>query len=226
MKSLLTGILFICLVPYLRGQVADSLPAAANSRIFDTVSQHKPGDLNLFHSGKPEFHVMAGSEFSTASGYGSGLTEYIIPQVSYPLGKRFVVSGGIAVMNTNYFNAKPLFYNENTQGYNGNYTSVTLFASGKYFVNDRFIIGATVYKEFPAAGKPLTYSPYNPVSQQGAEGFHVNAQYKIGQHMFIEAGFGMKRGGYDYFNSNPYSPYHSNGIGSFGGMDPFGTFNH
>lgn len=226
MRGFLTGLFIVCLVPVLIGQVADTLPAAANSRIFDTISQHKPGDHSISHSGKPEFHVMVGSEFSTSSGYGSGLTEYVIPQVSYPLGKRFVVSGGIAVMNTNYFNAKPLFFNENTPGYNGNYTSVTLFASGKYFVNDRLIIGATVYKEIPAAGKPLVYSPYDPISQQGAEGFHLNAQYKIGQHMFIEAGFGMNRGGWNSFNSNPYSPYHSNGIGSFGGMDPFGTYNH
>jgi len=226
MKSLLTSLLFLCLVPWVQAQVADTMPSAANSNIFDTISRHKPGDRPVSRSGKPEFHVMVGSEFSTSSGYGSGLTEYVIPQVSYPLGKRFVVSGGIAVANTNYFNAKPLFYSENTQGYNGNYTSVTLFASGKYFVNDRLTIGASVYKEIPAAGKPLLYSPYSPISQQGAEGFHVNAQYRIGQHMFIEAGFGMNRGGWDSFNYNPYSPYHSNGPGAFGGMDPFGTFSH
>jgi len=200
-----------------------AMPSAAVSN--DTINNHGSTAKKSFLPKKPIYHVSVGMDFSTSTGYGSGFTQYVIPSISYPVGKRFFVSGGIAIANTNYFNARPLYTGELFQPYNGNYTSLTVFASGAYFVNDRLTISGAVYKEFPVAGKPLTYSPYYPISQQGSQGFNVNVGYKIGEHVLIQAGFEMNQGR-DRYNVNPFAPYHGHGIGdlNFGGA-PQSLFN-
>jgi len=222
MKQVL--VFLTCIILLVQGQAQDTnlLPQAAPS---DTSARQKSQALSRYQLKKPVFHVTAGLEFSTTSGYGSGFTQYVVPTVSYPLGKKFMISGGIAIANTNYFNAKPFYPGENFQPYNGNYTSLTIFASGTYFVNDRLTISGSLYKEIPVAGKPLPYSPYNPISGQGSQGVNMNVQYKIGQHMFIQAGFGIHQGR-DPYSTNPFSPYHTGAPGSMNMMGlPQSTYN-
>jgi hypothetical protein len=195
---------------YCEAQDNSAMPSAAAST--DTLSKQKSGTLTRQLLQKPEYHVSVGMDFSTSAGYGSGFTQYVVPTVSYPVGKKFLLSGGLAIANTNYFNARPLFSGESFQPYSGNYTSLTVFASGTYFANDRLTISGTFYKQILVAGKPLTYSPYYPVSQQGSQGFNMNIRYKIGNHVFIQAGFEMNQGRNPY-NTDPYAPYHPHGLG-------------
>ncbi|MCX6282905.1 MAG: hypothetical protein NTW31_01510 [Bacteroidetes bacterium] len=211
MKRFLALLLIITLSANCEAQgTSSSMPSAATSR--DTLSKEGSKALSRYQLKKPDFHVTAGMEFSTSSGYGSGFTEYVVPTISYPLGKKFLISGGLAIANTNYFNARPFYSGDLFQPYNGNYTSLTVFASGTYFVNDRLTISGAFYKEIPVAGKTLSYSPYNPISQQGSQGFNVNLQYKLGQHFFIQAGFEMNQNRNPY-SINPYAPYHAHGLG-------------
>ena len=209
MKQVLIIIAFLFLYVDGRSQENNLLPQAAPS---DTSAAQKPKAYSHSLLKKPVYHVTVGMDFSTSSGYGSGFTQYVVPTISYPLGKKFMISGGVAIANTNYFNAKPWYAGEGFQPYSGNYTSITAFASGTYFVNDRLTISGSFYKEIPVAGKPLSYSPYNPVSGQGSQGFNINAQYRLGEHVFIQAGFGMSQGR-DPYNANPFAPYHAHGLG-------------
>ena len=211
MKRILVLLFLITLLADCEAQVTSNpMPPAAVSK--DTISKKRSKSLSGYPLKKPDFHVTAGMEFSTSSGYGSGFTEYVIPTVSYPVGKKFMISGGLAIANTNYFNARPLFSGDLFQPYSGNYTSLTVFASGTYFVNDRLTISGAFYKEIPVSGKSLIYSPYSPISRQGSQGFNVNVQYKLGEHFFIQAGFQMNQNRNPY-DVNPYAPYHAHGLG-------------
>ncbi|MCX6280704.1 MAG: hypothetical protein NTU51_01940 [Bacteroidetes bacterium] len=210
MKRLMALFFFLILLIHCEAQEDKSLPSAAPSSA-DTLGKQGSKTLSRYQLKKPVYHVSVGMEFSTASGYGSGFTEYVVPTVSYPVGKRFLISGGVMIANTNYFNARPLYSGDIFQPYNGNYTSLTVFAEGTYFINDRLTISGSFYKEFPVTGKSLSYSPYNPISQQGSQGFNVNVQYKVGKHMFFQAGFQMNQG-INPYNINPYAPYHAHGF--------------
>jgi len=217
MKQLLAMISFLIVLLQCEAQLSNTMPSAAAAP--DTSTNPGSKTLSRYQLKKPTYNVSVGMDFSTASGYGSGFTQYVIPRVSYPLGKKIIVSGGIVIANTNYFNARPLFSGESFQPYNGNYTSLTVFGSGTYLVNDRLTISGAFYKEFPVAGKQLTYSPYYPISQQGSQGFNVNLQYRIGRNAFIQAGFEMNQGR-DRYSINPFAPHHTHGFGDldFGGI--------
>jgi len=218
-------VLFSCLIMlfHCEAQLSSSLPSAALST--DTLSNQGSKAVSRFQLHKPEYHVSVGMDFSNASGYGSAFTQYVVPQVNYHISRKFMVGGGVAIANTNYFNAKPLYSGDLFQPYSGNYTSLTVFASGTWFVTDRLTISGTFYKEFPVSGKTLTYSPYNPISGQGSQGLNMNIKYKVGEHMFIQAGFRVNQGRNPY-NTNPYSPYNSQGLGGMNwGSSPQSSYN-
>ncbi|MCX6240515.1 MAG: hypothetical protein NTX43_01740 [Bacteroidetes bacterium] len=210
MKPFLVLLFSLTIILQCVGQAVDIMPKAAVEKDTSGIQKSKP--FGGFHQiKKPEYHVSAGMDFFTASGYGSGFTEYVTPSVSYALGKRFILSGGISVANTNYFNARPLYSGDIFEPYSGNYTSITVFAAGTYFVSDRLTISGAFYKEIPLAGRSIAYAPYSYNAGQGSQGFNVNAQYKLGKHVFIQAGFEMNQGR-DPYNLNPFAPAHNHGI--------------
>jgi hypothetical protein len=164
---------------------------------------------------KFSYRVSLGSEFTTAGGYGSALSTFVTPQVSYSLNKRLSIGGGISVVQTNYFDAKPLWGNEQISGYCGNFTSAVIFVNGQYLVSDRLSITGSAYKQIPISQDPLPYNPFNPVSARGAQGFNVNVGYRIGEHVMIEAGFRYSDG-INPYNANPF--YRNSSV-----YDPFGS---
>ncbi len=210
MKPALLVFFFLMMMFRCAAQEVNTMPAAATQT--DTARSQKPQSIKGYHLvKKPEYHVSVGMDFFSASGYGSGLTQYVAPSISYPIGKRFVLSGGLVVANTNYFNARPLFSGDAFQPYSGNYTSLTVYASGTYFLNDRLTISGAFYKEIPVAGRSVAYAPYGNSTMQGSQGFKVNAQYRLGEHVFIQAGFEMNQGR-DPYNINPYAPARHHGF--------------
>jgi hypothetical protein len=207
MKKLLAVLIILLAWRMAEAQEIQLPPAAAAS---DSTAGHA-NKTSTQTARKPIFHVTAGLDFSTAFSYGSAFTQYVAPQVSYPLGKKFMVSGGLFIANTNYFNAKPWYTSENASGTSGNFTSVTVFGSGTYFVNDRLTLSGAFYKQFPVSGQQISYSPYSPLNNtQGAQGFNVNVQYRIGNNMFIRAGVRLDQGVNPWY-TNPFAP------------SPFGT---
>jgi hypothetical protein len=156
-------------------------------------------DQRFFQPKKFDYGVTLGSEFITASGFGSGLNTYVTPHISYNLNKRLSIGGGFSVVQTNYFNASSYFQNEPNSFSNGSFTSAMLFVNGQYLVNDRLTIYGSAFKQFPITKDPLPYNPFNPVSPNGAQGINFNVGYKVGKNMYIQAGFRYTEG------INPYN---------------------
>jgi len=49
---------------------------------------------------KMHVNIMAGTEYWSAPGYGSGIASYLMTGMNFPLGKRFSIGGGIGILNT------------------------------------------------------------------------------------------------------------------------------
>ena len=160
-------------------------------------------DLPFFQSKKFDYGFTLGSQFTSVSGCGSALNTYVAPHFSYNLNRRLSIGGGISFSTTNYFNARSWFQNEQSAGSNGNFTNASVFVYGQYLVNDRLTLYGSAFKIFPVTKDPLPYNPFNPVSQNGAQGVNFNVDYKIGEHMHIQAGFRYSQGLSPY-NTNSY----------------------
>ncbi len=163
---------------------------------------------HFFQPKKFDYHVTLGSQFTSISGFGSGLNTYVSPHVSYHVNKRLSIGAGISIIQTNYFKARSYFQNEQASYSNGNFTSAMVYVSGQYLVNDRLTISGSAYKQFPISRDPLPYNPFNPVSSKGIQGIDMNVGYRIGDHMYIQAGFRFSDGANPYytdpFNRNPF----------------------
>jgi hypothetical protein len=149
----------------------------------------------------------------STSGYGSGLSTFLSPTLTYPVSKRFIVSGGISFVNTSLYGYKPCFFSSEEKSYTGNITQAMLWVSGQYLLGDRITITGTAYKTIDIFGEKPGNSSFFKNDPQGG---YLNVGYKVSNNMHIEAGFGYSRGsnGYSFgnpfntgFGSSPYDPY-------------------
>ena len=180
----------------------DSLPAAAGE-----VHRHKSLPLHQLHVG-----IQAGTEFMTTSGNGSGFSTFLSPTLTYPVSKKFLVSGGFSIINTSLYGFKPYYSFPEEKSYTGNITQAMLWVSGQYLLNDRLTITGTAYKTIDILGEKPGKSSFYKTNPQGA---YLNCGYKISDNIHIEAGFGYSQG------SNGYS-YGFPAIRSFGSSN----YNH
>jgi hypothetical protein len=171
--------------------------------------------------GKFSYGLELGSEFASFSGAGSGFSSWITPRVSFNVNKRLTVGGGFSVINTNYFNVRPLYSIESATPWSGNTTSAAIFVNGQYKVNDRLSVFGSAYKVFPVSSEPLPYNPFNPISAKGSQGVDFNVGYKIGRNAYIQAGFRYSDGRSPYqtdpFNRDPFNqsfPFQQSGMGN------------
>ena len=172
----------------------DTIPTSATTHTNYVLPLHQ------LHVG-----VQVGTQFTTTSGYGSGLSTFLSPTLTYPVSRRFSVSGGISIVNTSLYGVKPWYsYPEqkSVPGYSGNFTQATLWVSGQYMLSDRLTLTGTAYKTIDVLGDKPGYYPFYNNNPQGA---YLNVGYKIGNNMHIEAGFGYSKGSYGY-NYDPYNP--------------------
>jgi hypothetical protein len=178
----------------------DTLPASSVSPSSTVTSYHIVSlPLHKLHVG-----VQVGTEFMTTSGYGSGLSTFLSPTLTYPVSKRFVLTGGISVVNTTLYGVKPYYSltGENAApGFSGNITQTTLWVSGQYLLSDRITLTGTAYKTIDVWRDT---PKYNPFYKNNPEGAYLNVGYKINDFMHIEAGFGYSKGYYGSSFGNPY----------------------
>jgi hypothetical protein len=181
----------------------DSLPATAGY-----AHGYSPLPLHQLHVG-----IQAGTEFMTTSGNGSGLSTFLSPTLTYPVSKKFIVSGGISVVNTSLYGFKPYYSFPEEKSYSGNITQARLWVSGQYLLNDRVTITGTAYKTIDIFGEKPGNSSFYRNNPQGA---FLNVGYKISDNIHIEAGFGYSKGlngyscgypGIHGFGSSNYNPF-------------------
>jgi len=169
----------------------DTLPSSA-------VTPATPKYLSS--QNKMHVNIMAGTEFWTAPGYGSGIATYLMTGFTYPVGKRFSLGGGIGILNT----APVGVHSTTVEGFgNVNSTNTLVYVTGQYLLNQRVTISGTVFKEFTAFNNSPEYQRFRKNTPQGA---YMKVNYKINDFMQIEAGFGYSRGVNPYYNSYMGSP--------------------
>ena len=147
---------------------------------------------------KMNYGLEAGTMFNTTSGYGSSISTYVSPHLTYSLTSRFCISAGITILTTSYNNARPYFSYPSETTYNGTLTSAILYLNGSYQLNNRLILNGTVFKEFGISGDMKSN---NPFSREPMQGFSMSADYKVTEHFHIQAGFGYSKGLDPYRNS-------------------------
>jgi len=147
-------------------------------------------------------NVTIGTQFSTSSWFGSGLTTYIAPTLTYRVSPRFSVRGGLAIANTSLFDYRPWFSTEGSSTYDANFTRAILYLEGSYRVTDKLTISGAGFKEFTITDNSRFYNPY---TQNEPYGIYLNADYRISDNVHIQAGFGYTKG-YSPFMGTPYTP--------------------
>ena len=163
-----------------------------------------------------------GSEFSSVAGFGSALTTWVSPGISYGITPRIRLGGGFTVATTNYFGARPWFGTEENNVSNGNFTTATLYVNGLWAVNDRLTIFGSAFKQIPITKDPLPYNPFNRTSQKGAQGVDFNIGYKIGDNFYFQAGFRYSEGINPWYRNSIFNdPFNTNpALSPFGNSSP------
>ncbi len=209
MKRNLLSAIFVCVTIFSMAQEAR----------FDSA---KAINSNGFRPGKWDYSLSVGSQFTSTSGYGSGLSSYVSPSVSYNVSKRFRLGGGITYINTNLFDVRSWYASEKTPGISGNFSTGIVYVNGTYLAGDRLTISGSAFKAFPISDTPLPYNPYNPISGNGAHGMNLNVDYKIGENFHIQAGFGYSSGVNPYYGNSFYQQPFQQGFGQgFGFGNPY-----
>lgn len=175
-------------------QASDTLPASV-SHGFDENAI--PGAKRM------QTNIIIGTQISSSSWYGSGLTTFVSPSVSYQVSPRFSLRGGLSVANTTLFNYRPWFAAEGSSTFDANFTKAVLYLEGSYRVTDKLTISGAGFKEFTLTDNS---NFYNPFSQNEPYGIYLNADYKIADGVHIQAGFGYTRGYSPYMGSPMYDP--------------------
>lgn len=192
MKLTFFGLVFIIILNF-QGKTqignTDTLPSSA---VVTPSAALIPASQNKMH-----VNVMAGTEFWTAPGYGSGIATFLMTGITYPVGKRFSIGGGIGIMNTTpvgvHSSSVETFGPSNT-------TSTLVYVTGQYLLSQRITVSGTLFKEFSAFNGS---SDYQRSQKNMPEGGFMKVDYKINDFMHIEAGFGYSRG------ISPYNNYYS-----------------
>ncbi len=147
-----------------------------------------------------------GTSFYTTSGFGSGLITWVSPSVRYKVGKNLSLFGGVSVINTTLFGAKPYFLHEGyLKGWSGNMTDLFIYGGGTYTPAPGWRITGSLWKQIPLLSEPLPGSSLQGYPSRSGHGMDVYMDYRIGRTLTIGAGFRYSQG------ANPFAP------------DPFGS---
>ena len=169
----------------------DTLPSS-------TGIQSTPNHFSV--QNKMHVNIMAGTEFWTAPGYGSGMGTLFMAGITYPVWKRFSLGGGIGIINTTPFGV----HNTSNESFgNTNFTNTLIYITGQYLLSQRITVSGTVFKEFNIFNASPEYQRFQKNTPQGV---FMKVNYKINDFMQIEAGFGYSRGISPYYNSYMGSP--------------------
>jgi hypothetical protein len=176
---------------------------------------HEEDIKSLIQKKKLKLNIEVGTTFGTTFGNGSYFGTYLSPNISYPVSKRFTVSTGGYLLNTQGLNqqSEGVIYPYNP--FVGSMTRTFLYVKGAYRLNENITLTGAAYKEFNAFNAP---QPNVPGGNYNYEGFIMGVDYQLGENVFI-------RGQVEFSNGNSpyrYSPMHPASQRIHGIRDPFG----
>lgn len=187
-------LIFIVLSAGAQNPLSDTLPAS--------VAVDSKGNL-ITPPERMQTRISIGTQFTNSSWFGSGLTTFISPGISYRISPRFSLGGGIRISNTTLFNYRPWYEMGPSQTYDANFSRALIYLEGSYRVTDRLTIYGAGFKEFTIHDNS---SYFNPYTNSSPHGIYLNADYKISEGVHIQAGFGYTRGYSTYLESPIFDP--------------------
>jgi hypothetical protein len=151
----------------------------------------KPGHWNF----------SVGTSYSFMKGYGSGMMFYTAPTYTVDLSDRWSLHGGVLASHyqglTNAMPGENLLPNS--------FSSLAIFASASYRMNDRLVLHGTGIKQ-------LVSAPLSPFAPYPMDDLSLGATYKIGHNLTIGASVHM-RSGNGYYSAPFGGPYYPSSFG-------------
>lgn len=158
---------------------------------------------------KIDVNLSVGSSFLYSKNFGSGMSSYVAPELSYNLTPRFRIHAGIMLLNSNVLVNRYYLNEPSVVVKTKPTTSALAYVAGSYLISDRFSVTGMVLRDMT---NPQAYgrNGYNPSVQ--AMSLHLD--YKISDNITIGAGMQMRQGsnwgypnqGFGMFPGGQYSP--------------------
>lgn len=180
-----------------------------------TPEAENPDGSNKVFS--PDVSVSLGSSFSSVAPGYNVFGSFIMPEITFPVNRKFAVKTGFAYSTLFYPNSTV----ENTSLAQSFHQYGSVYVSGLYRVTDKFTIAGTAYKTFPLTEQTPQANPR--ALDFSNEGIMVDMEYKFSNNFSINAGFSyQKYNPYNYFyNPGAYDTFGSPFSSPFG-SSPFG----
>jgi hypothetical protein len=172
-------------------------------------SKYQKKDLNQ----NIRFSFDVGASFSNIGGFGSVFTNYLSPQINYPLsGKINLQIGGIIA--TNYLAGSGLMIPDfNGTLKNSSFSQYLFYTKGVYQLNDKIKIRSSVIKSIDNTPDIFKMNSY-PLNMN-YENYSIGFDYKISNSVRFGATFNLMNSRNPYFSSpfdtktNVFSPYYN-----------------
>ena len=212
---LLVGVLsFVGMIGQEFGSNVKSIPIQDSASESLYFNESRPGFTEQ-KGFKPDVSVSLGSSFSS---FGPGYNmfgNWIMPEFTMPVSKKFAVRAGFGYSNMFYSTPS----GEGSMFQQNNLQYGTVYVSGIYSVNTKVTISGTAYKTFNL--EPPTTNTVNPRALDFSnEGIMINLDYKVSDNVRFNVGVSyQRRNSYDYligpggFYGYP-SPFSTPGFGS------------
>ena len=203
-------------VSWMMGQTAEVDVAKLKQPTSDRVMEEAATGMSLeSEAGKEtkkagQWNFSVGTSFSYMKGYGSGMMFYTAPSYTLSLNDRWSLHGGLIA--SRYQGLNPAMPGESLLP--NSFTSLALFASASYRMNDRLVLHGTGVKQ-------LVSAPVTPFTPYPIDDLSFGATYKLGDNLTIGAAVHMNNwNGYPSpgyvspWNASPIttpfaSPFHS-----------------
>lgn len=213
MKKVLSLIFGLILSTVVLAQVTviESAPLNGDSSLLQASKQENVAPPNK----KWDYGMQLGTSASFSKGYGSGISTFVSPQVTWQPSQRFRINAGVSIVNTSLFGYQPYYYGfESGSAYSGNYTHALLYIEGQYLLTKNLQLNSALYADVPLTGS----DPANPYSTSNFKGFSMDLKYRIGPNATIQAGFNYIRSEGPWY----YDPFRPSGSMYY---DPFRPVN-
>jgi len=198
-------------VSWVMGQTADEevgrLKQQTSGMVMEDAARAESLESEAVDETKNAGHwnFSVGTSYSYLKGYGSGMMFYTAPSYTLSLNDRWSVHGGLVA--SRYQGLNPSMAGEILLP--DSFSSLALFASATYRMNDRLVLHGTGIKQ-------LVSAPVTPFTPYPLDDLSFGATYKLGNNLTIGASVHMNNwNGYSSpYHASPFSspfssPYHS-----------------
>ncbi len=159
------------------------------------------------------FNMQAGTSVGIMGRHGSYWNNYLAPQASYQLGRRWNLNVG-TVFSYTQFNT-PARNHEFGRSQPNGYFQNFVYAQGQYMVSSRLQLSGTAFYE-TTRGNGLVMNPQAANFQ--SKGMSMHADFKVSEHFSVGAGVQISNGNPYLRNGLYQSPAYFPGAGRFNSM--------